>query len=77
MMEMKMTKRRSFFLTALLVGSLMSLAACSDGGLQLNNTQTGALTGSALGAGLGAIVGNQTGHAGAGVAIGAGAGALG
>lgn len=72
-----MTKRSIVILTLLLIGSLTGLSGCSDSGLQLNNTQTGALTGSALGAGLGAIVGNQSGHPGAGVAIGAGAGALG
>lgn len=76
-MEMTMTKRPLITLTILLVGSLTSLSGCSDSGLQLNNTQTGALTGTALGAGLGAIVGNQSGHPGAGVAIGAGAGAIG
>lgn len=76
-MELNMTKRPTFFLSIFFLGFLVTLSACSDGGLQLNNTQTGALTGSALGAGLGAIVGNQTGNAGAGVAIGAGAGAIG
>jgi uncharacterized protein YcfJ len=76
-MELNMSKKPILTLTLLAIGSLSILSGCSDSGLQLNNTQTGALTGSALGAGLGAIVGNQSGHPGAGVAIGAGAGAIG
>jgi uncharacterized protein YcfJ len=60
-----------------LIALTLMLSACSDSGLQLGNTETGALAGSALGAGLGAIIGQQTGHTGGGIAIGAATGALG
>lgn len=69
-------KRYALTYSFSLVASCLLLGACSDRGLELNNTTTGAVLGTAMGAGLGAIVGNQTGHPGAGVAIGAGAGAL-
>lgn len=75
--DLVMTKKYTLSCAALLFGALVSVSGCSDSGLSLNNTQTGALTGGALGAGLGAIVGNQSGHPGAGVAIGAAAGAIG
>jgi hypothetical protein len=72
-----MNKKNPTLFSTLALASLIGLSGCTDDGLSLNNTQTGALTGGALGAGLGAIIGNQSGHPGAGVAIGAGAGALG
>lgn len=70
---------RTYLTNLLTIAALMSVipsTGCSDRGVELNNTATGAALGTAMGAGLGAIVGNQSGHPGAGVAIGAGAGAL-
>jgi len=64
------------FSTYILILLILSLLACQPGG-SMTSTQGGALTGGALGAGLGAIVGRQTGHTGAGIAIGAATGLLG
>ena len=71
-----MCKTVTISITTVALACLLTSTGCSDRGVELNNTATGAALGTAMGAGLGAIVGNQTGNAGAGVAIGAGAGAL-
>lgn len=56
----------------------MALSGCeSMGTAAQSKTTQGAVLGGLLGAGTGAIVGNQSDHAGAGTAIGAGLGALG
>ncbi len=61
---------------ALGLAVLVFFSGCATGGEGgLSERETGALAGGGLGAGLGAIIGNQTGHAGAGTAIGARAGA--
>lgn len=54
------------------------LAGCETMGTAAQSKTTqGAVLGGLLGAGTGAIIGNQSDHAGAGTAIGAGLGALG
>ena len=58
--------------------AVIALAGCeSMGTAAQSKTNQGAVLGGLLGAGAGAILGNQTDHAGAGTAIGAGLGALG
>jgi hypothetical protein len=71
------TNRGQIVRIAAALSIVISAVGCSENGLHLGNTETGALAGSALGAGLGAIVGRQTGHTGGGIAIGAAAGGLG
>ncbi len=57
---------------------VVALAGCESIGTAAQSKRNqGALLGGLLGAGTGAIIGNQSDHAGAGTAIGAGLGALG
>ena len=54
-------------ISLLMILMMLGLTACET---TLNEPATGALIGGGAGAGLGAIIGNQSGHAGAGTAIG-------
>ena len=68
---------RKIIAVACAVG-VLGLAGCESVGTAAQSKRNqGALLGGLLGAGTGAIIGNQTDHAGAGTAIGAGLGALG
>ncbi len=62
----------SFALAALVVSGCETMGTAAQ-----SKTTQGAVLGGLLGAGTGAIIGNQSDHAGAGTAIGAGLGALG
>lgn len=65
-------------LIGIAVAAAIGAVGCeSMGTAAQSKTNQGAVLGGLLGAGTGAILGNQTGHAGAGTAIGAGLGALG
>lgn len=65
-----------FVMTFISAAALLTvLSGCA--GSNMTATEQSALGAGALGAGLGAIVGSQTGHTGAGIAIGAASGLLG
>ena len=64
-------ERKKIILGIALAGLAFSGCATDGTGGGLSEREGGALLGAGLGAGTGAIIGNQTGHAGAGTAIGA------
>ena len=68
-------RRIEVVICVLCVGALVGCESVGTAAQSKRNQ--GALLGGLLGAGTGAIIGNQTDHAGAGTAIGAGLGALG